>query len=67
MLYNNWEVIMKKTIKDKSTKNYYIELCRFLACMAIFSYHASWHLVGGWIFVEFFFMLTGFFMVKHIH
>lgn len=47
-------------------RNSFIELCRFLACYCIFSYHARGMFTSGWIFVEFFFILSGFFTVKHI-
>lgn len=43
-----------------------VELCRFLACYVIFSYHAGGRFTAGWIFVEFFFMLSGYFAVKHL-
>lgn len=48
------------------SKNSFIELCRFLACYCIFSYHTRGVFISGWIFVEFFFILSGFFTVKHI-
>ena len=41
-----------------------VELCRFLACYVIFSYHAGGRFTTGWIFVEFFFMLSGYFAIK---
>ncbi len=47
-------------------KNSYIELWRFLACMIIFAYHTNTIFASGWLFVEFFFMLSGFFAYKHI-
>lgn len=43
-----------------------VELCRFLACYVIFSYHAGGRFTTGWIFVEFFFMLSGYFAIKHL-
>lgn len=43
-----------------------VELCRFLACYIIFSYHAGGRFTTGWIFVEFFFMLSGYFAIKHL-
>ena len=45
-------------------KNNMVELCRFLACYVIFSYHAGGRFTTGWIFVEFFFMLSGYFAIK---
>lgn len=47
-------------------KNNMVELCRFLACYVIFSYHAGGRFTTGWIFVEFFFMLSGYFAIKHL-
>lgn len=46
-------------------KNNFIELERFLACLIIFSFHTEGLFISGWIFVEFFFMLSGYFAVKH--
>ena len=49
-----------------------IELLRFIAAVAIMLYHSKFYLDlprlrlgGGWIFVEFFFMLTGYFTARH--
>lgn len=47
-----------------SIKNSYIELERFIACMGILFFHLN-ILDNGWIFVEFFFILTGFFAMRH--
>ena len=46
-------------------KNYLIELWRFVASFIIASYHISFIFHTGWIFVEFFFMISGFFAFKH--
>lgn len=60
---------MKKTdngeVKKKSTRNSYIELWRFVACLVIFSFHTEGVFISGWIFVEFFFMLSGYFAMGH--
>ena len=45
-------------------RNSYIELERFLACLGILFYHAG-VMKTGWIFVEFFFLLTGYFTMQH--
>ena len=51
----------------KKRKNVYVELCRFLACCIIFSFHSQGGMfISGWIFVEYFFMLSGYFAAKHI-
>lgn len=47
-------------------KNDMVEICRFLACYVIFSYHAKGTFCSGWIFVEYFFMLSGYFTVSHL-
>lgn len=47
-------------------KNNMIEMSRFLACYVIFSYHAKGIFCSGWIFVEYFFMLSGYFAVSHL-
>lgn len=51
-------------------KNLFIELCRFIAAICIMLHHTETMglktvSVGGWIFVEFFFILTGYFMTRH--
>ena len=48
----------------KNKRNSYIELERFLACLGILLYHAG-IMKTGWIFVEFFFLLTGYFAMRH--
>ena len=46
-------------------KNSLIELERFLACTAIFFFHQGFLFTSGWVFVEFFYILTGYFSLKH--
>ncbi len=46
-------------------KNSLIELERFLACTAIFFFHWGFIFTSGWIFVEFFYILTGYFSLRH--
>ena len=48
----------------RQQKNSYIELERFLACLGILFYHVG-VMKTGWIFVEFFFLLTGYFTIRH--
>ena len=45
-------------------RNSYIELERFLAALGILFYHVGF-MKSGWIFVEFFFMLSGYFAMRH--
>lgn len=52
-------------IKRNATKSDYIELLRFLACLIIFSFHTEGIFISGWIFVEFFFLLSGYFAMRH--
>lgn len=52
-------------VRQKTQKNSFIELERFLACLIIFSFHTEGIFISGWIFVEFFFMLSGYFAIKH--
>lgn len=47
-------------------KNVFIELLRFLAATIIVGYHTRFVFDSGWIFVEFFFMLSGFFAYKKV-
>lgn len=47
-------------------KNSFIELGRFLACLMIFSFHAGGRFHSGWIFVEYFYILSGYFTVRYI-
>ena len=46
-------------------KNRIVELERFIACCIIFFYHCGGHFGSGWIVVEFFFLLTGYFATQH--
>ena len=46
-------------------RNGNIELLRFMFCMCVVLYHA-WVGPGGYIGVEFFFMVTGFFLAKKV-
>jgi len=50
----------------KKQRNGYIELLRFIASLAILSGHAGGAVKGGWEFVEFFFILTGYFVYDHV-
>ncbi len=48
-----------------------VELCRFVASVLIVCHHSEMlghrtHFVAGWVFVEFFFMLTGYFTARHV-
>lgn len=52
--------------KMDNNKNSYIELCRFIACYLIFSFHSLGIFPGGWIMVEFFYMLSGYFTMKYM-
>ena len=54
-----------KTAK-KIQRNNFIELERFIACGAVLLFHAD-IMPLGWIFVEFFFILTGLFTMQHMH
>ncbi len=47
-------------------KNVFIELLRFFAATIIVGYHTKFVFDSGWIFVEFFFMLSGFFAYKKV-
>ena len=55
--------------KQQNKRNDYIELLRFIASIMVLMHHSYWSLngqektwcFGGYIFVEFFFMLTGYF------
>lgn len=53
-------------------KNQYIEISRFIGAIIIVCHHSyilgeRIKFVGGWIFVEFFFMLTGYFTAAHFY
>ena len=52
--------------KNIITKNSFIELCRFVSSYIIFSFHANSLFVSGWIFVEYFFILSGYFAIRHL-
>ena len=47
-------------------KNHLIEFWRFVASLIIAGFHGAVIFRTGWIFVEFFFMLTGYFAFKHL-
>lgn len=53
------------TGKDAPKRNNFIELERFIACGAVLLFHADL-MPLGWIFVEFFFLLTGLFTMQHL-
>jgi len=54
-------------------KNYFVEYCRFIGTLVIVSHHVIFltpdysrpYFFGGWIFVEFFFLLTGYLTTAH--
>lgn len=51
-------------------KNAHIELCRFIGAIIILCHHTylfenRTYFVTGWLFVEFYFMLTGYFTAMH--
>lgn len=50
----------------KKQRNCYIELLRFVASLAIMSGHVNGVFKGAWQFVEFFFILTGYFVYDHV-
>lgn len=65
---------MEKSLPRKSRKNLFIELCRFLASLVIVGHHSDKffenpaHILGwggGWVFVEFFLILTGYLTTSH--
>ncbi len=47
-------------------KNVFLELLRFLAATIIVGYHTKYIFHSGWIFVEFFFIISGFFAYKKV-
>lgn len=49
-----------------NVKNPVIEIERFIACTGIFFFHHGLCFTSGWIFVEFFYILTGFLSMKHL-
>lgn len=56
---------------DYRKRNAYIEMCRFIGAIMIMLLHTNYlggvsqQAPGAWIFVEYFFILSGFFMTKH--
>ena len=51
---------------QNNKKNDYIELLRFVAAFVVCSYHIFKNFTQGFIMVEFFFILTGYFTMKHL-
>lgn len=51
--------------EPKGQRNNFIELERFIACGSVLLFHAD-VMPLGWIFVEFFFILTGLFTMQHM-
>ena len=54
----------------KKAKNTYLEICRFLAAVTVMLHHTDVIGLqkiapGGWIFVEFYFVISGFFVTRH--
>lgn len=47
-------------------KNVFLELLRFFAATVIVGYHTKFVFNSGWIFVEFFFIISGFFAYKKV-
>lgn len=47
-------------------KNVFLELLRFFAATIIIGYHTEYVFNSGWIFVEFFFIISGFFAYKKV-
>ena len=53
-------------------KNYFIEFNRFIAILIIMGHHLSrvkavdYHFATGWVYVEFFFLVTGYFTARHL-
>ena len=47
-------------------KNIFLELLRFFAATIIVGYHTKFVFNSGWIFVEFFFIISGFFAYKRV-
>lgn len=57
-------------IPQTNSRNQLIELCRFIAAILIVCHHSDIFgkrvlFIGCWVFVEFFFMLTGYFTTRH--
>ena len=55
----------KMKSKDRKLRNPIIELMRFFAALIVFFYHQSYFFGSGWLFVEFFLILTGYFTARH--
>ncbi|MDO4797351.1 MAG: hypothetical protein Q4A01_04930 [Coriobacteriales bacterium] len=60
-----------KASRTGGQRNQLVELCRFVAALVILVHHS--YLLGargsckcGWVFVEFFFVLTGYFTTRHV-
>ena len=59
-------------VNEMKKKNYQIELLRFIAAIVIVCHHSmnirmeNRIFYGGWIYVEFFYLLTGYFSAMHI-
>ena len=62
--------------KGEPSRNPYIELCRFIAAVVMLFHHTeklggysmfgAYRIArGGWVFVEYFFILSGYFMTRH--
>ena len=51
----------------KMKKNVFLELLRFLAATIIVGYHTKFVFHSGWIFVEFFFIISGFLHIKRYY
>ena len=58
-------------MKNTPNRNGFIELCRFILALCVVSHHTIFYqehghipFFGGYIAVEFFFILTGFFLFK---
>lgn len=59
------DIYKVQTEKRLDMKNCFIELERFIAACLVLLYHLGVS-KGSWIFVEFFFMLTGYFTMLHL-
>ena len=69
---------MDQLMCQKRDKNSYIELCRFVGAIMIMLHHTAWLEAafglggsqlapGAWIFVEYFYILSGYFMTRHFY
>ena len=52
-------------VSPKSSKNALVELLRFFFCMCIVIHHASGYPLGAYLGVDFFFLLSGFFLMRY--